>query len=1130
MWCLRGVLQTGGKALAQKSTKRKTGSSGTSARTTRSGTGRSSAAKRKTENAFFRKEAAVIGLFALALLLFLSNFGLCGAVGNFFRSLQTGLFGVLGFVFPVFLAGMVIYALYTQGTGTAFVKIPAAVLVCITLAALVHLFRGGEPGKSVGELYAEAAGGGVFGGVICGMLRSALGTIGAALVLIVLFILLMVLITERSFVGAVRSGSGKAYRHAREDLGHYREERNRRMEERRLRQEERRRLAEEERAREFDLASTDLSKIPKQSVPAADAAQTGTGAPDVMSGLTAGTQAGESTPGILAGTAEQAQQIPAQANMPAEPEWTRKPDPAEAEQDWMNPDEEDELPLGEEYMEELPDPLAGRTPVPAAEERAGSSIPVIEENDFISTIRTEIPVGRDAAEPSAVAEDPYLEEAFAKADAILNGAGNETRTADSRLRPAAVIPKADPASIRPLPPVVPARYETPEYQTPEYRTPSDQTPSYQAPLDQTAPYRATDYSLPEDDGEDEISITLPDRRDAETAAPPESTSGEGVYEPYGFENAPEEEAPEIDLEKIEHGPLAPAAKEQSRQEAEDPDARVIVTSSGKVLYGEKQRVEQLMEEKRRAQVPQSTAVQSASAQAPQAQYQPKQNQYQPQQAVVDLNAPPEKEYKLPPLDLLEKGTPVNDLAGENEFHSIAEKLETTCRSFGVDVTVTSISRGPTVTRYELLPAPGVKVARIVALSDDIKLSLAAADIRIEAPIPGKSAVGIEVPNQENQTVYLRDLLESDQFRQSRAKIAFAVGKDIGGQVVVTDITKMPHMLIAGATGSGKSVCINTLIMSILFRYKPQDVKLIMVDPKVVELSVYNGIPHLLIPVVTDPKKAAGALNWAVAEMTDRYKKFASTGVRDLKGYNERIRKAKLSGTVDPAELPEELPQIVIIIDELADLMMVAQHEVEESICRLAQLARAAGLHLIIATQRPSVNVITGLIKANIPSRIAFAVSSGVDSRTILDGVGAEKLLGKGDMLFAPQGAPRPVRIQGAFVSDAEVQAVVDFIKEEELPLSYSKETVAKIERSADTGGGASPGRDELFAQAGRFLIEKKKATIGNLQRMFKIGFNRAARIMDQLYEAGVVGEEQGTKPREIIMTAEQFEELLRNEE
>ncbi len=483
------------------------------------------------------------------------------------------------------------------------------------------------------------------------------------------------------------------------------------------------------------------------------------------------------------------------------------------------------------------------------------------------------------------------------------------------------------------------------------------------------------------------------------------------------------------------------------------------------------------------------------------------------------------EYVFPPLSLLHKGSSKAKRGQEDEIRQTAVKLQQTLESFGVNVTVTNVSCGPSVTRYELLPEQGVKVSKIVSLADDIKLNLAASDIRIEAPIPGKSAVGIEVPNAENTTVPLRDLLESDEFINHKSKLAFATGKDIGGNVVISDIAKMPHLLIAGATGSGKSVCINTLIMSILYKAKPDEVKLIMIDPKVVELSVYNGIPHLFIPVVTDPKKAAGALNWAVSEMTDRYEKFAEMGVRDLKGYNQKVDSIPDSGD---GTKPEKLPQIVIIVDELADLMMVAPGEVEDAICRLAQLARAAGIHLVIATQRPSVNVITGLIKANMPSRIAFAVTSGVDSRTIIDMYGAEKLLGKGDMLFYPQGYQKPVRVQGSFVSDEEVSAVVDFLKEKNTDVVYNtemEEQIAKVKQASATAKNAED-KDELFADAGKFIIEKDKASIGMLQRVFKIGFNRAARIMDQLGEAGVVGPEEGTKPRKILMSEEDFENYL----
>lgn len=496
-------------------------------------------------------------------------------------------------------------------------------------------------------------------------------------------------------------------------------------------------------------------------------------------------------------------------------------------------------------------------------------------------------------------------------------------------------------------------------------------------------------------------------------------------------------------------------------------------------------------------------------------------------AVAADEAKPKKAYHFPPMNLLKRG---NKTSGESDAHlrETAMKLQQILQNFGVSVTVTNVSCGPAVTRYELQPEMGVKVSKIVGLTDDIKLNLAAADIRIEAPIPGKAAVGIEVPNKENSAVMLRDLLETAEFKNSQSKISFAAGKDIAGKVVVADIAKMPHVLIAGATGSGKSVCINTLIMSILYKASPEEVKLIMIDPKVVELSVYNGIPHLMIPVVTDPKKAAGALNWAVAEMMRRYQAFAEQNVRDMKGYNE---KAASSPAIDGEEL-KMMPQIVIIVDELADLMMVAPGDVEEAICRLAQLARAAGIHLVVATQRPSVNVITGLIKANMPSRIAFSVSSGVDSRTIIDMNGAEKLLGKGDMLFYPSGYQKPARVQGAFVTDKEVQSVVEYLKNHNGDADYDNEIVQHVNTSEiGTGQGLGAGseeneRDMYFTEAGRLIIDKDKASIGMLQRTFKIGFNRAARIMDQLCEAGVVGGEEGTKPRKVLMSKEEFEQYM----
>lgn len=511
----------------------------------------------------------------------------------------------------------------------------------------------------------------------------------------------------------------------------------------------------------------------------------------------------------------------------------------------------------------------------------------------------------------------------------------------------------------------------------------------------------------------------------------------------------------------------------------------------------------------------------------------------PKKAEVESNPKPpsapsqDSEYKFPSLDLLSKPKKGSNGQSDRDLLQTAKKLQDTLDSFGVKVKMGDVSCGPSVTRYELVPEQGVKVNSITRLADDIKLSLAASDIRIEAPIPGKAAVGIEVPNAKRNTVTLRELLESPEFINAKSNVTFAVGKDIGGKTIVTDIAKMPHMLIAGATGSGKSVCINTLIMSILYKANPNDVKFIMVDPKMVELTAYADIPHMLIPVVTDPKKASAALNWAVQEMTVRYEKFAALGVRDIKSYNKKI--AGLKHNDDNTY--EKMCQIVIVVDEFADLMMVASNEVEDAVCRLAQLARAAGIHLVLATQRPSVNVITGLIKANIPSRIALSVSSAIDSRTIIDGSGAEKLLGNGDMLFAPQDYPKPVRVQGAFVSDEERDKVVAFLKEHMNGPAYNEEISKHIEENPvgtkSTGASGAvvsgPERDELFVEAARFIIEKDKASIGMLQRVFRIGFNRAARIMDQLSDAGVVGPEEGTKPRVILMSMEQFENYLEEE-
>ena len=562
----------------------------------------------------------------------------------------------------------------------------------------------------------------------------------------------------------------------------------------------------------------------------------------------------------------------------------------------------------------------------------------------------------------------------------------------------------------------------------------------------------------------------------------------------------DETAPIIDITAVEETPET----EMTEEEEDIPIIEMVSVA------------DELQEEATSAPVPERAAEEAEAEVEEETAAEEKKAEDVPEPEIPVEPVEEEKPYIYPPIDLLGADPQTGSGSNRSEMIENARKLESTLKSFGVDAKVIQISKGPTVTRYELSPSQGVKVSKIVNLADDIALNLAASGIRIEAPIPGKAAVGIEVPNKETQSVYMRTLLESDAFKEHPSKLAFALGQDIAGNPVVTDIAKMPHLLIAGATGSGKSVCINTLITSILYKADPKEVKLLLVDPKVVELSVYNGIPHLLIPVVTDPKKASSALNWAVREMLQRYNDFAAHGVRDIKGFNKMME--------DKGDEKGKMPQIVIIIDELADLMMAAPGEVEDSICRLAQMARAAGMHLIIATQRPSVDVITGVIKANIPSRLAFAVSSGIDSRTILDMVGAEKLLGKGDMLFYPSGQSKPSRLQGAFVTDQEVEAIVDFLKKSSRPY-YTQETIDQITSTAKAGGGDAEDSDEFFGPAVDLILEKEKASVSMLQRQFRIGYNRAARLMDDLERHGIVGPEEGSKPRKVLITRSEWEEM-----
>lgn len=979
-------------------------SSGKKQTGTKKSTKKSRQSVKEENSGFMRAEVIIICSFAAALLLFLSNFRLCGLFGEYLRAFQLGLFGALGYVIPLVLFTGTCFYLSNQGNMVAAVKLGAAVTAVLTICGLFQLFFGGSvpEGSSLLTYYkvssVNGAGGGLIGGLLISALGALLGRIGAGLVLIVLFIISMVLITERSFISMVKKGGHKAGQYAKEDLERRREIHARRMEERRI--------------SGVNLEATDLTKKASKEEPVYD-----------------------------------------------------------------------EEAFDREFGQELP-PILESSP---ADEFHGRFDPPLDTQNFGEAGSLAKELEQHSRTGGAVGSRVREQEEKRPSDEMLEEealpvirAGRDSRTLEEMdvMQRHPVSFEADLSSGSRLPD---SQWEA--VQEAEEEPPVKEN---------TAPWEE-DIFKGQEEPEEEVQA-------GNAAGGPEDSWEQVFYEP--------------------EQPAAPEAQSRGMEEPEEPayeasdsifvpeETKRVVTASGKVIETETELLRKKLEKKEPVQreiSAESGAVQgTGSASGPVKKEEPK------------------REYVFPPTTLLKKGVKKPGAFSENEYKSTAIKLQQTLKNFGVGVTVTNISCGPSVTRYELLPEQGVKVSRIVSLTDDIKLSLAAADIRIEAPIPGKSAVGIEVPNKENNIVYLRELLETEAFKNHRSNLAFAVGKDIGGQAVVTDIAKMPHLLIAGATGSGKSVCINTLIMSVIYKAKPEDVKLIMVDPKVVELSVYNGIPHLLIPVVTDPKKASGALNWAVAEMDSRYKKFAECNVRDLKGYNQRVEKVQ---QMDVQNKPEKLPQIIIIIDELADLMMVAPGEVEDSICRLAQLARAAGIHLVIATQRPSVNVITGLIKANVPSRIAFSVSSGVDSRTIIDMNGAEKLLGKGDMLFYPAGYPKPQRVQGAFVSDDEVGNVVEFLKEQGMTAQYNPEVESRVSSPLSDSPGSAE-RDEYFVQAGQFIIEKDKASIGMLQRMFKIGFNRAARIMDQLADAGVVGEEEGTKPRKVLMSQEQFEEML----
>lgn len=1067
------------KTTGRKQTASKRASASSAKKTSSAPRGNGKGQQKKKESVFgfpFAQEVILWGTLALSVILFISNFGIGGFVGDAISRFFFGVFGFMAYLLPLILFFMVAFLISNRNNPLAWMKAAAVILLVICVCTVVELaLNSYQADRDFLDFYKVSAvnrsGGGLAGGVLCTLVCPAFGVAGAYVLVVVLMILCMVLITERSFFEDFRKTGKKVYKNVyentREDAAIRRERAAIREEKRRIIREEQRKMQREQLEKEKDQLKTlpetlrrnqkvsgvNLNGLVPRSMPLEEVHEIVPPVPKTRP------EVEELNLKVMdQAIGGKSFQVPPRERIP-------KASPKLPFVDRKFPE-----PEIQEVEEEV-------TPVSIHEQRPSSFEEQLRINGEL------VSAARNQAEEQA--QEPEDDGEFMEA----------TDELYQPLRQPVFLQRADEAEDADPEEIFRERWGTPEDPTADG-------------LEFHREFQEAEEIPPFGEKETEV---------------PES------YEDAGVEEVPYEENPEVYEE--------PENDMDADEESEDPEPFRDSGDMEEIIAPSTRSSDSIFREDNSLRPTSAGAVFQDAPPAPgEKQFRnPKSSQEEQQKnqetVAKEIEASSQvikKEYVFPPLDLLSKPKSNPAVGRDQELRETAAKLQQTLHNFGVGVRVTNVSCGPSVTRYELTPDQGVKVSRIVNLSDDIKLNLAAADIRIEAPIPGKAAVGIEVPNKTNSPVPLRELLETKEFKEHPSSLAFAAGKDIAGKPVVADIARMPHLLIAGATGSGKSVCINTIIMSLLYKAKPEDVKLIMIDPKVVELSVYNGIPHLLIPVVTDPKKASGALNWAVAEMTGRYQKFAEYNVRDLKGYNKKVEAIK---DIPDKNKPEKMPQIVIIVDELADLMMVAPGEVEDAICRLAQLARAAGIHLIIATQRPSVNVITGLIKANMPSRIAFSVSSGVDSRTIIDMVGAEKLLGKGDMLFYPQGYQKPARVQGAFVSDTEVSDVVEFLTSENGVSQGSADIESKITQAQSMGCGDSSGEseiDEYFEKAGRFIIEKDKASIGMLQRLLKIGFNRAARIMDQLADAGVVGPEEGTKPRKILMSMEEFEDYIDN--
>ncbi len=1066
-------------------------------------------ALRQQEGIPMSDEIGLVLSFGLMILMMFSNFGLCGTLGMWLSSFFFGIFGLAQYVMPVaYFAGMTIL-LANDYSNLAMKKCAAAFAMLMTISGFAQLVYP-DPNVAISEVFSLSVNhrecGGIIGGGLALTLKSGFGTVGAAVILVCIFLLSAILLTQKSLAGFYKNlvdwfnrfrADQKVKRAQRSE-----ERKQWRAEEAAL-ERERLILAQAQAAQEAAVEEVDeeededYGQEPRRRPPEKKRKK------GFLSRLRRSMSPGRkrSTSSIDDKVKELEKRKKMQntsafhfdsKEISRKKTGTNSPVFTSTER-LLRKDSVRELhPQAYPFTEEdgKTQPFDGELDYSAFARHEGSGL-----DDYIERNRKN-QTGKEAASPGGLTQEirihnMYDEDSSPEREDLTQAEAPKELTSGTEVRPR--LDEADQG-----------------------------LKVTEIPMEAVARPDETGQGL-ELTGAVMEAETQPDEA-GRSLKPAEINREEGLFQTQ--EKAEENSFSFMDAVTEEPGALSP---DQLLQQAGESSQEGKTFAASRTSAAAQPAPAKAAPAK--AAPAKTVPAKTASAQAgPEADI--RINRAVEPRALSEKKGPAreqkKKTYVYPPVNLLVREEQSFPADHDRILKETAIKLQDTLKSFGVNVTITDISCGPTVTRYEMFPEQGTKVSKIVSLTDDIKLNLAAADIRIEAPIPGKSAIGIEVPNKHNQIVHFRNLIDNRTFKKFKSRLAFAVGKDIGGKIVVTDLAKMPHLLIAGATGSGKSVCINTLIMSLIYKASPEEVRMIMVDPKMVELSVYNGIPHLLIPVVTDPKKAAGALNWAVTEMTERYRKFSETGVRNIEGYNKKVTDLIASGKAVEGDL-KKMPQIVIIIDELADLMMVSPGEVEDAIVRLSQLARAAGIHLVIATQRPSVNVITGLIKANVPSRIAFAVSSGVDSRTILDMNGAEKLLGKGDMLFYPAGLQKPVRVQGAFISDEEINSVVDFIKDKAGDTEYDSSVSEKIEKKIQSGN-VSQDRDEYFEAAARFIMEKDKATIGMLQRMFKIGFNRAARIIDQLAEAGIIGPEEGTKPRKILMSPEQldqyFEEYL----